>query len=137
MKKLCPTCRQALPEDEGLVIDNDRGEVRYFNLVINLTNQEQRLLTALAMAPGRCLSKEKLMDTLYWDRRGGEDVEIKVIDVFICKLRKKLAPLTAAGVSIKTHWGKGYEFIAPGVVSKKDAVTVGASEVSDLSYGAL
>lgn len=136
MKKLCPACQQAIPEPCGLVIDDDRGEVRYYGLSIALSKAEARILSALVAAPGRCLSKNSLFDAIYFDRPGSEDIEIKIIDVFVCKLRKKLVPLAPAGVAINTLWGRGYELVAPGVVSKSDVATVGASEVADLSYGA-
>lgn len=49
-------------------------------------------------------SKQSIMMAMYCDRID-EDPEIKIVDVFICKLRKKLKPF---GVSIGTIWGQGY-----------------------------
>lgn len=49
-------------------------------------------------------TKQQIMDLLYWDRPNDEP-EIKIVDVFICKMRKKLTPF---GVQIATVWGQGY-----------------------------
>ena len=67
-----------------------------------LTATESRFLQVLGMAKGYVRSKERLLVALY----GLEaDVDIKIIDVFACKLRRKLA---GTGIEIQTVWGEGY-----------------------------
>lgn len=68
-----------------------------------LTGRETDVLTALARAFPRIVSKERIMDALYGDQP--EEPYMKIVDVFICKLRKKLAPI---GVEIDTARGIGY-----------------------------
>ena len=48
-------------------------------------------------------SKDAIMAALYWDK--DEPGEEKIVDVLICKIRKKIKPY---GIDIKTHWGRGY-----------------------------
>jgi len=67
-----------------------------------LTATEARLFSAIA---GREMAtKQYLMTALYSDRPD-EEPEIKIVDVLVCKIRKKLRPF---GVEIKTIWGQGY-----------------------------
>jgi DNA-binding response OmpR family regulator len=67
-----------------------------------LTYQEARLVGCLLQRP--VATKDALMATLYRND-GREEADIKIIDVFICKARKKLAPF---GIEIRTVWGQGY-----------------------------
>lgn len=72
---------------------------------VNLTNKEYTVLELLAKKKGSVLSKKMLMNHLY---RGMGEPKTKIIDVFTCKLRKKLAD-TAGGTNyIETVWGRGY-----------------------------
>lgn len=68
-----------------------------------LTGKEALMFAAL-VARGEA-SKQALMDALYSDKPDGDEPEIKIVDVFICKLRKKLRPY---GIEIQTIWGRGY-----------------------------
>ncbi len=75
---------------------------------VPLTGKEQSLMLLFASAPGRVLSKEMIIGQMY---TGGVDdePEMKIIDVFICKLRHKLVSMHPdAGAFIKTEWGRGY-----------------------------
>ena len=75
---------------------------------VYMPEHENRLLMLLASAPGRVLSKEMLLTQMYGDYPGDEP-EMKIIDVFICKLRRKLADVDVnAGKFIETVWGRGY-----------------------------
>lgn len=78
-----------------------------------MTGQEAALFRILLAAKGRTISKEGLLSELYSRKfyADGEIPEIKIIDVFICKLRKKLEPM---GLVIETAWGKGYYLEEPG-----------------------
>lgn len=67
-----------------------------------LTSSEARLFAFLTTR--EVATKAAIMQALYSDRPD-EDPEIKIVDVFICKLRKKVVPF---GVDIETVWGRGY-----------------------------
>lgn len=72
--------------------------------VASLTRLEAVLVDALAR---RCrATKEQLYDAMYSLRHEDEQPVLKVVDVFVCKVRKKLAP---HGISIGTIWGVGFE----------------------------
>jgi len=72
---------------------------------LRLTGKEYQILELLSLRKGTTLSKETLLNHLY----GGRDVpEIKIIDVFVCKLRKKLFLPTGGATYIETVWGHGY-----------------------------
>lgn len=73
-------------------------------LVLKLTPCETRALEVLLRR--HSASKEQLLAEMYAHRYHGDDLpEIKIVDVFICKLRRKLAP---HGIKIETRWGAGY-----------------------------
>lgn len=75
-----------------------------YERVAHFTRYELQMLVALATAASG-MSKERLYNELYGARHLGEMPEPKIIDVFICKLRRKLLPF---GVTISTRWGHGY-----------------------------
>ena len=66
-----------------------------------LTTMEKRLLTALAS--GRVMPKDRLHEIMYSDDPNGGP-QTKIVDVFVCKLRRKLSDF----ISIETVWGQGY-----------------------------
>jgi two-component system, cell cycle response regulator CtrA len=68
-----------------------------------LTGSEA-LVLGLLMSRG-AVTKDAIMAVLYHNR-GRDEAEVKIADVFICKIRKKLKPF---GVEIATHWGRGWE----------------------------
>jgi len=107
--KRCECCGQAVPEFGGIVADDERGEIRFAGRACYPTIHEFTIFRALLDNPGRVMTKEKLLDALYWDRPNDEP-EIKIIDVFVCKLRKKLKPL---GLEISTNWARGYGLVEP------------------------
>ncbi len=73
---------------------------------IDLTNKEYSILKILAMKKGQVLSKKDLLDELY---SGIDEPDIKIIDVFVCKLRKKLVDASSNKKDlIETIWGIGY-----------------------------
>ena len=86
---------------------------------LQLTGKEFAILELLVLRKGSTLSKEAIIEHLY----GGIDVpEIKIIDVFVCKLRKKLAEL-GVGDMIGTVWGRGYVLHQPEASVKKASPT--------------
>ena len=71
---------------------------------INLTGKEQGMMELLALRKGTTLTKEHFLNHLYG---GIDEPELKIIDVFICKLRTKLRHAGVDG-HIHTVWGRGY-----------------------------
>ncbi len=63
------------------------------------------MLELLSLRKGTTLTKEMFLNHLYG---GMDEPELKIIDVFICKLRKKLAEATGGQNYIETVWGRGY-----------------------------
>lgn len=74
-----------------------------------LTQQEARVYAHLASKKGETCTKESVMMALYSDR-AGDTPELKIVDVFVCKMRKKLKK---HGVEILTIWGQGYAIQQP------------------------
>jgi len=77
---------------------------------------------------GTTVTKEMLLNHLY---RGMDEPEIKIIDVFVCKLRKKLAEPTGGKSYIETVWGRGYRLRDPVLMSSATLV-VGAEDLGAL-----
>ncbi|MDH3473381.1 MAG: response regulator transcription factor [Rhodospirillales bacterium] len=82
---------------------------------LHLTAKEYGLLELLSRRKGETLTKEFLLEHLY---RGPESPELKIIDVFVCKLRKKLAAATGGESYIETDWGRGYVLRDPAGAQK-------------------
>ena len=72
---------------------------------LNLTGKEYAILELLALRKGSTLTKEMFLNHLYG---GMDEPELKIIDVFICKLRRKLAEILGDDNYIETVWGRGY-----------------------------
>ena len=72
---------------------------------VHLTGKEYQMLELLSLRKGTTLTKEMFLNHLYG---GMDEPELKIIDVFICKLRKKLAEATGGANLIETVWGRGY-----------------------------
>lgn len=78
---------------------------------LRLSHREHAIFSVLALNVGRVVSKEKIYETVY--TLSGSDPLDKVIDVYICKLRKKIAEATGGDKYIETVYGRGYKFEAP------------------------
>ena len=72
---------------------------------VHLTGKEYQMLELLSLRKGTLLTKEMFLNHLYG---GVDEPELKIIDVFICILRKKLAAAGASNHHIETVWGRGY-----------------------------
>ena len=72
---------------------------------LHLTGKEYGILELLSLRKGTTLTKEMFLNHLYG---GMDEPELKIIDVFVCKLRKKLAAATDGENYIETVWGRGY-----------------------------
>ena len=89
-------------------IDNKSVEVEGRRL--HLTGKEYAILEFLSLRKGMTLTKEAFLNHLYG---GLDEPEVKIIDVFICKLRKKLVGATGGDHHIETIWGRGYVLREP------------------------
>ncbi|RTK92840.1 MAG: response regulator transcription factor [Rickettsiales bacterium] len=90
---------------DKVTINLDTRIVEVDNKQVHLTNKEYAILELLAMRKGTVLTKEMFLNHLYSSM---DEPEIKIIDVFVCKLRKKLANAAGGTNYIETVWGRGY-----------------------------
>ena len=91
---------------------------------VHLTGKEYQMLELLSLRKGTTLTKEMFLNHLYG---GMDEPELKIIDVFICKLRKKLAEATEGDNYIETVWGRGYVLRDPEAVpAEPEAVAASA-----------
>ncbi len=88
-----------------ITINLDAKTVEANNKAVHLTGKEYQMLELLSLRKGTTLTKEMFLNHLYG---GMDEPELKIIDVFICKLRKKLAEATGGENYIETVWGRGY-----------------------------
>ena len=93
-----------------LVLNLDRRTVTIGGLPIHISGKEYQMLELLALRKGSTLNKEMFLNQLYG---GMDEPEAKIIDVFICKLRKKLANASNGRDYIETVWGRGYRLHDP------------------------
>lgn len=88
-----------------LTVNLDTKTVEVQGSRVHLTGKEYQMLELLSLRKGTTLTKEMFLNHLYG---GMDEPELKIIDVFICKLRKKLAMATEGDNYIETVWGRGY-----------------------------
>ncbi len=88
-----------------LTVNLDARTVEVEQQPIHLTGKEYGILELLSLRKGTTLTKEMFLNHLYG---GIDEPELKIIDVFVCKLRKKLASATGGQSYIETVWGRGY-----------------------------
>ncbi|GLR82775.1 response regulator transcription factor [Azospirillum sp. A1-3] len=88
-----------------LTVNLDTRTVEVDQSPLHLTGKEYGILELLSLRKGTTLTKEMFLNHLYG---GMDEPELKIIDVFVCKLRKKLAAATQGDNYIETVWGRGY-----------------------------
>ncbi|MCX8506767.1 MAG: response regulator transcription factor [Alphaproteobacteria bacterium] len=88
-----------------LAINLDAHTVDVGGVPLHLTGKEYSILELLSLRKGTTLTKEMFLNHLYG---GMDEPELKIIDVFVCKLRKKLNAATHGENYIETVWGRGY-----------------------------
>ena len=88
-----------------IAVNLDAKTVEADGQAVHLTGKEYQMLELLSLRKGTTLTKEMFLNHLYG---GMDEPELKIIDVFICKLRKKLAEATGGENYIETVWGRGY-----------------------------
>jgi len=93
-----------------LCVNLDTKTVEISGTRVHLTGKEYQMLELLSLRKGTTLTKDMFLNNLYG---GMDEPEIKNIDVFICKLRKKLANTSNGKNYIETVWGRGYVLREP------------------------
>jgi two-component system, cell cycle response regulator CtrA len=96
-------------------VNLDAKTVDVGGATVHLTGKEYQMLELLSLRKGTTLTKEMFLNHLYG---GMDEPELKIIDVFICKLRKKLAEATGGQNYIETVWGRGYVLREPNLVEE-------------------
>ena len=96
---------QSIIETGKIALNLDAKTVEVDGKSVHLTGKEYQMLELLSLRKGTTLTKEMFLNHLYG---GMDEPELKIIDVFICKLRKKLSRACANENYIETVWGRGY-----------------------------
>jgi two-component system cell cycle response regulator CtrA len=96
---------QSVIQTGELVVNLDTKTVEVNSARVHLTGKEYQMLELLTLRKGTPLSKEMFLNHLYG---GIDEPEVKIIDVFICKLRKKLANASNGKNFVETLWGRGH-----------------------------
>jgi two-component system cell cycle response regulator CtrA len=99
-----------------LLVNMDERTAAVGGARVRLTAKEYQMLELLALRKGATLTKEMFLNHLYG---GMDEPELKIIDVFICKLRKKLANTSNGHNYIETIWGRGYTLREPSKVDER------------------
>jgi two-component system cell cycle response regulator CtrA len=101
---------QSVIESDDLVVNLDTKTIVVNGTPVHLTGREYQMLELLSLRKGMTMSKEMFLNHLYG---GMDEPEQKIIDVFMCKLRKKLANASNGKDYIETVWGRGYVLRQP------------------------
>ena len=106
-----------------VLVNLDAKTVEVDDRAVHLTGKEYQMLELLSLRKGTTLTKEMFLNHLYG---GMDEPELKIIDVFICKLRKKLAQATGGENYIETVWGRGYVLRDPEPAEAHRRLALGA-----------
>lgn len=101
---------QSIIKTGQIDINLDAKTVEVAGKPVHLTGKEYQMFELLSLRKGTTLTKEMFLNHLY---NGMDEPELKIIDVFVCKLRKKLSDATGGEKSIETVWGRGYRLSDP------------------------
>jgi two-component system, cell cycle response regulator CtrA len=93
-----------------LIVDLEARKVELYGQKLHLTGKEYQMLELLALRKDSTLTKEMFLNHLYGDL---DEPDAKIIDVFICKIRKKLINASGGRDYIETVWGRGYTLREP------------------------
>src|SRR5690606_36508861 len=115
---------QSIIRTGKLAVNLDTKTVEVNGQRVHLTGKEYSMLELLSLRKGTTLTKEMFLNHLYG---GMDEPELKIIDVFICKLRKKLATATDGDNYIETVWGRGYVLRDPEDAFQNDDALVQAA----------
>lgn len=114
---------QSIIQTGRFAVNLDAKTVDVDGMPVHLTGKEYQMLELLSLRKGTTLTKEMFLNHLYG---GMDEPELKIIDVFICKLRKKLATATGDDSYIQTVWGRGYVLKDPGPLAQGAPIAIGA-----------
>jgi len=112
---------QSLITTGNVVVNLDGKTVEAFGRPVHLTGKEYQMFELLSLRKGTTLTKEMFLNHLYG---GMDEPELKIIDVFICKLRKKLSNALGGENYIETVWGRGYVLREPVAVEEPQPIAV-------------
>ncbi len=112
----------ALIRTGRLTVNLNSRQVEVDGEPVHLTGKEYGIIELLSLRKGTTLTKDMFLNHLYG---GMDEPELNIIDVFICKLRKKLAQATGGDTYIETVWGRGYVLREP-ASDQRDADPVAA-----------
>src|SRR5450759_3157364 len=101
---------QSVIRTGDIVVNLDTKMVEVGGQRVHLTGTEYQILELLSLRKGTSVTKEMFLTNLYG---GMDEPGLKIIDVFICKLRKKLANVSFGKNYIETVWGRGYVLRQP------------------------
>jgi two-component system cell cycle response regulator CtrA len=96
---------QSVIQTGDLAVNLDTKTVEVDGQRVHMTVKEYKMLELLSFRKGTPVTKEMFLNHLYG---GMDEPDQKIIDVFICKLRKKLAGASFGKNYIETTWGRGY-----------------------------
>lgn len=102
---------ESVIETGKLKVNLDSKTAEVAGKPLHLTGKEYSMLELLSLRQGSTLTKEAFLNHLY---NGIDEPEAKIIDVFICKIRKKIMDATDGDNYIHTEWGRGYVLRPPG-----------------------
>ncbi|NCM96526.1 MAG: DNA-binding response regulator [Rhodobacteraceae bacterium CG2_30_10_405] len=114
---------QSMIRTGKVAVNLDAKTVEVEGKTVHLTGKEYQMLELLSLRKGTTLTKEMFLNHLYG---GMDEPELKIIDVFICKLRKKLAEATGGQNYIETVWGRGYVLRDPAPAELERRLAIGA-----------
>ena len=114
---------QSIIRTGKIAVNLDAKTVEAEGKSVHLTGKEYQMLELLSLRKGTTLTKEMFLNHLYG---GMDEPELKIIDVFICKLRKKLSEVTDGDNYIETVWGRGYVLRDPEPGQMQSRIAIGA-----------
>ncbi len=114
---------QSIIRTGRITVNLDAKTVETDSGTVHLTGKEYQMLELLSLRKGTTLTKEMFLNHLYG---GMDEPELKIIDVFICKLRKKLAEATGGQNYIETVWGRGYVLRDPAAAAEPARIAASA-----------
>ncbi|WP_299505070.1 response regulator transcription factor CtrA [uncultured Roseobacter sp.] len=101
---------QSIIRTGQIEVNLDTKTVEVAGKMVPLTGKEYQMFELLSLRKGSTITKEMFLNHLYG---GMDEPELKIIDVFMCKIRKKLSAATAGENYIETIWGRGYCLLEP------------------------
>lgn len=113
MAERCPACGHQLSRDTtlawgGFILDETGRTLTIGKKYVDLAPNAMIIMGVLIRAQGRLVSKDALFGACYAHKPDADWPEMKIIDVFVCKIRAKSSALQEC---IKTSWGRGYYLV--------------------------